>query len=237
MIDDAVTSGARRLGIELPGCAAAAFERYGAVLEEKNRVMNLTAISGEREVAALHFLDSLALLTLPCFETLAGASVIDVGSGAGFPGLPLKIAVPELALTLLDAQQKRVGFLRELCETLALQDVSCVHARAEEYAATARGSFDFAASRAVARLNVLCELCLPLVKTGGYFVAMKGADSDGEIREAQAAITLLGGGEPQITDYAIPGTGITHRAVVIQKTSATPEAYPRKFKKIQTHPL
>jgi 16S rRNA (guanine527-N7)-methyltransferase len=235
--EDFVTIGARRLGLTLPEGAAAVFARYGAFLEEKNRVMNLTTITGAREIAERHFLDSLALLTLPCLENPAGASLIDVGSGAGFPGLPLKIAVPQLKLTLLDAQRKRVGFLRELCEILALQDVSCVHARAEEYAAQARGAFDFAASRAVARLNVLAELCLPLVKTGGFFVAMKGTDSDAEIAEAENALKILGGRVDEIRDYAIPGTDVTRRAVVIQKIADTPEAYPRRFKKIQTQAL
>ncbi|NLA88172.1 MAG: 16S rRNA (guanine(527)-N(7))-methyltransferase RsmG, partial [Clostridiales bacterium] len=172
---------------------------YYDFLEEKNKVMNLTAISGEKDVAELHFLDSLSLLTLGSFE---GKSVIDIGSGAGFPGIPMKLAVPTLSLIMLDAQLKRIGFLKELCDTLRLTDVSPIRARAEEAAHTdLRESFDFAVSRAVARLNVLAELCLPFVKEGGAFIAMKGTESDEEIIEAGTAIKTLGAEVDKINDY------------------------------------
>ena len=228
--------GASSFGIALTDTDVSAFDRYFRFLSEKNRVMNLTAISGENEVAGLHFLDSLALLTL---EDFRDKNVIDIGSGAGFPGLPLKIADRSLMLTLLDAQQKRVGFLEELCDALGLCGVLCVHARAEEASRTAeyRDGFDFAVSRAVARLNVLSELCLPFVKPGGAFIAMKGTDSDEEIQEAAHAFAELGASLERAADYKIPGTDITHRAVVIRKLSPTPDAYPRRFAKIEKKPL
>jgi 16S rRNA (guanine527-N7)-methyltransferase len=238
MTGEIVTRGARHLGVTLPDGAAAAFETYGAFLAEKNRVMNLTAITGETEIAALHFLDSLALLTLPSFDTLPdGAKITDVGSGAGFPGLPIAIARPKHNVTLLDALQKRVIFLRELCATLAVPNVTCVHARAEEYAATARGTQDIVLSRAVAKLNVLCELCLPLVKVGGCFIAMKSDDCDDEINDARNAIDILAGGAVESVDYVIPEVNIIHRAVIITKTRETPDMYPRRFKLISTRPL
>ena len=222
--------------LELPETAAPAFRCYYEFLEEKNKVMNLTAISGEKEVYTLHFLDCLGLLKYFDFEN---KSVIDIGSGAGFPGLPVKIAKPTVKLTLLDAQQKRINFLTELCENMGVNDVACIHARAEEAAfeKSMRGSFDFAVSRAVARLNVLCELCMPFVKTGGYFLAMKSVESDEEIEEAAKAIKVLGGKLEEKIDYTVPGTDVVHRIAVIKKTADTPSGYPRRFAKISKAPL
>ena len=228
--------GAKDYGLTLTETDVGAFRLYYTLLEKKNRVINLTAITAEREVAQLHFLDNLALLTLYNF---VGKTVIDVGSGAGFPGLPLKIAEPSLRLTLLDAQLKRVAFLEELRDALALTDVECVQMRAEEAARLSRyrDSFDVAVSRAVAHLNALAELCLPFVMVGGVFIAMKGADSDDEIREAENAFNLLGASLERVTDYKIPGTNVTHRAVIVRKNTTTPDAYPRRFSKIEKKPL
>ena len=156
-----------RQGLEtlgLPMDAIPQLQQYAKLLLETNKVMNLTAITEPQDVAALHFLDSAALLTLADFR---GKSVVDVGTGAGFPGMPMKILEPSIQLTLLDSLGKRITFLQEVCNELGLQNVQCVHARAEEFAAEHRQSFDFAVSRAVANLSVLCELCLPLVKAGG----------------------------------------------------------------------
>ena len=150
--------------------AAPSLLRFGELLLEKNKVMNLTAITDPEDVASLHFLDSAALLTL---ADLKGKTVVDVGTGAGFPGMPMKILEPSIQLTLLDSLGKRITFLQEVCNELGLQNVQCVHARAEEFAAEHRQSFDFAVSRAVANLSVLCELCLPLVKAGGYFLSIR----------------------------------------------------------------
>ena len=185
--------------------------------------MNLTAISVKRMRARLHFLDCAALLGMQDF---AGSRVIDVGTGAGFPGLALKIACPDMQLTLLDSLDKRIGFLRGTCAKLGFDDVECVHARAEEIPDGYRQGFDFAVSRAVARLNLLCELCLPYVKRGGAFIAMKGPELDAELKEAANAIRLLGGSVEKRTDYRIPGTDIVHNAVIIRKVSDTPAKYP-----------
>ena len=218
----------------LPETAAAPMARYAQLLLETNQVMNLTAITDPTDVAALHFLDSAALLTL---TDLKGKTVADVGTGAGFPGLPLKIAEPSIDLTLLDAQGKRVRFLETVCAQLGLTGVACVHGRAEEFAADRRESFDIVTSRAVAALPVLCELCLPLVKVGGCFLAMKSVDSDAELDSAKHALDLLGGQVETLRDYQIPGTNVYHRLVIIKKFRKTPEKYPRAFAKIKKNPL
>ena len=208
--------------------------RYGELLLEKNKVMNLTAITQPEDVATLHFLDSAALLTLADFR---GKTVADIGTGAGFPGMPLRILEPSIHLTLLDSLNKRIDFLKEVCADLGLSDVDCVHARAEEFAAGHHGGFDIVTSRAVANLRMLSELCLPLVKKGGWFLSMKSVDSDAELEEAAGAIKLLGGTVEKSVDYAIPGTDVRHRLIIIKKTGETPKKYPRAFAKIKKNPL
>jgi 16S rRNA (guanine527-N7)-methyltransferase len=234
-LEAAVTRGAEELGIALPRGAGVAFAVYYDFLEQRRKDVNLTAITGEEKVASLHFLDSLAPLKTYDF---CNKKVIHVGSGAGFPGVPIKLAEPSVDLTLLDATGKRVEFLLELCALLSI-DATCIHARAEELAHVAgmRESYDVALSRGVAQLNILCELCLPFVRVGGVFLAMKSVDSRGEIAAAHAAIQELGAELGDITDYTIPGTDVIHRAVLILKTSKTPEKYPRRFARIQRDPL
>ena len=235
MIKDILTTGAPALGLSIDDTAAEKFETYFDLLVEKNRVMNLTAITDERGVATLHFLDSLAVYNmLDC-----GKKIIDIGSGAGFPGLPLKIYDSGIELTMLDALQKRVSFLSETAAALGLSDVECIHARAEEAAAKPpmRDGFDHAVSRAVARLNVLAELCLPFVRQGGSFIALKSVDTENEIAEAESAVKTLGGAIEDVRDYAVPETDVVHRAVIIRKMSPTPKGYPRRFAKIQKSPL
>ena len=218
----------------LPRDGIPALVRYADLLVEKNKVMNLTAITEPTDIATLHFLDCAALLKLTDFQ---GKTVADVGTGAGFPGMPLRILEPSIRLTLLDSLNKRIDFLKEVCDDLGFGDVDCVHARAEEFAAEHRESFDIVTSRAVANLRMLSELCLPLVKVGGTFLSMKSVDSDAELEEAQKAIATLGGRVTDVKDYVIPGTGITHRVIFVQKMKETPQKYPRAFAKIKKSPL
>ena len=233
-MDKILKDGFAELGVTVDEKAIERYKVYFENLEEKNKVMNLTAISGEEDVARLHFLDCAALLSAADFK---GKKVIDVGTGAGFPGLALKIAQPDMELTLLDSLNKRIDFLSETCEKLDLDDVQCIHARAEEAPKDYRGAFDIATSRAVARMSVLCELCLPFLKVGGVFVAMKGPDCAQELSEAENAIKLLGGEIRETKLYPIPGTDITHAAVIIEKVKPTHPKYPRKWAQIKKQPL
>ena len=209
-------------------------ELFSTLLVEKNKVMNLTGITEPREVATLHLLDSLSLVPM---ADLAGKAVVDVGTGAGFPGVPLAIALPTSRVTLLDSLNKRIEFLKESCAAIGLANVECVHGRAEEFAADRRESYDFAVSRAVANLPMLCELCLPLVKVGGEFLAMKSSHTEEEIAEAKTAIARLGGKIVAVADYTIPTTDVVHRVVRIKKVSPTPSKYPRRFAQIKKQPL
>lgn len=214
--------------------AVPALEAFSALLLERNQVMNLTAIIEPKDVAALHLLDSLALVGLAGLER---QNVVDVGTGAGFPGVPLAIALPELRITLLDSLGKRVNFLQESCGNLGLNNVRCIHGRAEEFALKHREGFDVAVSRAVAALPVLCELCLPLVKVGGQFLAMKSSHTEEEIGQAKAGISLLGGRIIAVKDYVIPTTDVVHRLVIVEKISPTPKKYPRRFAQMKKQPL
>ena len=214
---DILTAGLTAL--DLDPAAADKLARYAELLLEKNKVMNLTAITAPRDVATLHLLDCAALAAQ---LDLSGKRVIDVGTGAGFPGMVLAILTPDARFTLLDSLGKRVDFLKEVQTDLELKNVTCVHARAEEFAAQHREQFDLAASRAVAQLNVLCELTLPLVK---------------EIRQARSAIAQLGGQLSGVTDYTVPETDVVHRIVSIEKTQHTPKQFPRAFARIKKAPL
>ena len=229
---EVLLSGAAALGLELNTAQAAAFERYAALLVEKNAVMNLTAITAPAEIARLHFLDSLSLLTLADFRE---KRVLDVGCGAGFPGVPLKIGEPSVQLTLLDSTAKRMAWLSdELLPALGLE-AECLTGRAEELIAGRREGYDLCVSRAVARLNMLCELCLPYVAVGGSFLAMKGAQAGDELAEAKTAIRTLGGELREIA--RVPIGDAIHRVVVIDKVQKTPAKYPRRFAKIKQQPL
>ena len=209
---------------------------YCQMLLEKNQVMNLTAIREPEGVARMHFLDCAALLKYCDFER---KTLIDVGTGAGFPGMVLKMLIPSLDVTLLDSLNKRLDWLLETCGFLSLQNIRTVHARAEEQALVKgyRDSFDFATARAVADLRLLCELCLPYVKPGGKFLAMKSTSSGQELEEAAHAIKLLGGRVAGVWDYTIPGTEIIHRLIVIQKVAPTLKGYPRRWSKMQKEPI
>ena len=231
-----IQRGLEALGILTDG-GAETLARYGAMLLAQNQVMNLTAITDPDQVVDLHFLDSAALLTIG--EDFKHKTLIDVGTGAGFPGMPLKILEPALNVTLLDSLGKRITWLEEVCRALQLDNITCLHARGEEQAHQEgfRDSFDYAVSRAVASLEVLSELCLPYVKVGGKFLAMKSVDSGDEVDKAARAIAKLGGRLLPRVDYEIPGAGVTHRVVVVEKVSPTPQGYPRRWARMQKSPL
>ena len=233
-MENILKAGFAELGIQATEDASGKFRTYYERLTEVGSVMNLTAIEGEEPVARGHFLDSAALLRFADFE---GRRVIDVGTGAGFPGLPLAILRPGASFTLLDSQQKRMDFLADTAGRLGLRNVEVVCMRAEEAPKERRGAYDIAVSRAVARLNVLCELCLPFVKTGGLFISMKAEDCAAEAAEAENAIKTLGGAEPEIRTYTIPGTDVVRAAVLIRKAAETPEKYPRRWARISKQPL
>ncbi len=226
-VEAALSAGA----VELTAHQLDQFTRFGELLVEKNQVMNLTAITEPEAVAQLHFVDSLTVLqTVDCRDK----TLIDVGCGAGFPGVPLAIGEPTLHVTLLDSLQKRMNWLREILPQLGVE-AQVEAARAEEYVADHREQFDIATSRAVARLNILCELCLPYVKVGGHFLALKGAMTGEEVDEAKKAIAMLGGRVKEIREF--PVADAIHRIVVIEKVKPTPKQYPRKFSKIKQNPL
>ncbi len=231
-MEEILRAGFAELSVAADEAAIRNLRRYYERLEEKNAVMNLTAIHGETDTARLHFLDCGAVLRYVSPER---KTLLDVGSGAGFPGLVLKILRPDTAVTLLDSLRKRTAFLRETADALGLE-VTCVAGRAEEMPAL-RESFDIVTSRAVARLNTLCELCLPLVKVGGVFAAMKGPGPEEELSEAARAIRLLGGGEARIEKYTVPGTDAVHSLILIPKLAPTPAKYPRRYSVIKKMPL
>lgn len=233
-----IAQGLEELGLtaQVPDQAPEQLAEYGRLLLEKNQVMNLTAIREEDGVARLHMLDCAALLRYADFQ---GKTLIDVGTGAGFPGLALKILVPSLKVTLLDSLGKRVDWLNEVAARLGLSGVEAIHARAEEQAQVKgfRDSFDFVTARAVADLRLLSELCLPYAKVGGVFLSMKSVESGPELESAAHAIKFMGGRVRETVDYAIPGTDVTHRVILVDKVAPTLKGYPRRWAKMQKEPL
>ena len=204
---------------------------FGTAVIEQNKVMNLTAITQPDQVAKLHLLDSLTLLTL---EDLRGKRMIDVGCGAGFPGVPVKIACPEVELTLLDSLGKRMQWLETILPALGVE-AECVTARAEEAVADRRERYDIATSRAVARLNILLELTAPYVKVGGKVLAMKGTAAQEELAEAKSAIAKLGLKLERVVEFPVEDTA--HTVIVLRKVAPTPLKYPRRYAKIKQSPL
>lgn len=225
------------MGVSLDEKQLEQFMTYLSLLLEWNEKMNLTAITEKREVVLKHFADCLSLV--PQTEWQAGMKVIDVGTGAGFPGIPVKIACPDVEMTLLDSLQKRIGFLQEVGAQLGLSGVEYVHSRAEDGGQNPdyREQFDLCVSRAVANLAVLAEYCLPFVKVGGRLAALKGPDAEAEVAAAKGALEKLGGRLVEIRDVAIPHTDLSHKLVFIEKVKETPKKYPRNAGKIRKDPL
>ena len=222
-------------GFDLNESQNAKFERYYELLVDWNTRMNLTAITEPEAVAVKHFCDSLLLLK--AVDIPSGGRIADIGTGAGFPAIPVGIARPDVSLLLVDSLQKRVGFLQAVCEELSL-NADCVHARAEEYAhvSSDRESCDATCARAVAELRVLCEYCIPFVKIGGVFAALKGPEIEDEIEAAMPAIRELGGEFVEQKQFTLPD-GAKRSIVVIQKISQSPTKYPRSQAKILKSPL
>ena len=228
-------NGFKKLGLEVSDSQISQLEEYARLLTQWNEKINLTAITEPSEIALKHFIDCASCLT---FAELSG-SVIDVGTGAGFPGLVLKILKPEIKLCLLDSLQKRITFLQEVVNKLNLQNVEFIHSRAEDGGQNKalRGKFDFATARAVANLSVLSEYCLPFVKPDGSFISMKGPDAEAECDDAISAIKKLGGEIKGINKIILPESDITHSIVIIKKVRQTPPQYPRKPGKPTREPL
>ncbi|MBE6092731.1 MAG: 16S rRNA (guanine(527)-N(7))-methyltransferase RsmG [Selenomonas ruminantium] len=228
MFKEELAKAAAEYGISLSDTQMEQYNRYFELLVEWNEKINLTAITEPKEVAIKHMIDSITAYDENLFKD--GTTVIDVGTGAGFPGLPLKIFCPEIKLTLMDSLNKRIKFLQTVVEELGLKDVECVHARAEEGARNKkyRESFDIAVSRAVARLPILCEYCLPFVKKGGHFIALKGMQYNDEADEAVKAIKVMGGSKTEIRPVKLPELDDKRAVITIIKTMPTPKAYPRK---------
>ena len=231
MMKTTLLAGLPRLGLSLNEETADTLCAFGTAVVEQNKVMNLTAITEPDQVAKLHLLDSLSLLAV---KDLKGKRMIDVGCGAGFPGVPVKIACPEVELTLLDSLGKRMNWLETILPQLGVE-ANCVTARAEEAVAQVRESYDIATSRAVARLNVLLELTAPFVKVGGYVLAMKGTAAREELEEAKKAIKTLGLKLEEVREFPVDGTA--HTVIVLKKVAPTPAKFPRRFAKIKQAPL
>lgn len=234
-IREMLIAGAKGIGIKVTAEQAEKFQRYMELLVEWNEKLNLTAITEPGEIVEKHFLDSLTLL-LAC-KPKEGGKLLDVGTGAGFPGVPLKIMRPDLDVTLLDGSNKRLNFLSELCGELGIE-CRRVHKRAEEAGLdkTMRESYDLVTARAVAQLRVLSEYGLPLVKMKGYFVAMKGPGAGDELAEAGNALDILGGDKVEVRQVELPTAG-ERNLVVVRKLSFTPKGYPRHGGTITKHPL
>ena len=234
---DELKIAATEYGLNLTEDQISAFNKYYELLYEWNKKINLTAITEPKDVAIKHMVDSLSCFKADLFKE--NTSLIDVGTGAGFPGLPLKIFYPSLKLTLLDSLNKRVKFLQLVVDELGLKDVEVIHARSEEAVRNKkyREKFDLATARAVARLPIICEYCLPFVKDGGTFIALKGRQYEEEATQAQKAIKVLGGEIADIMPVKLPEIDDKRAVIYIKKIKSTPKTYPRKAGTPERNPI
>ena len=233
----------RSYGIELTDRQLEQFDQYFEILVRVNEVMNLTAITDFDDVCKLHFVDSISCTPFVDFKDKE-YSLIDIGTGAGFPGIPLKIVYPDLHVTLLDSLNKRINFLNEVIDTLGLNEsgsIDTLHGRAEDFSSSKNGAlrekFDFAVSRAVANMSTLTEYCLPYVKVGGEFIAFKGDKGSEEVEAAKGAIHFLGGKLKECKEFFLPGTDISRTICVVDKKEHTSKQYPRKAGTPAKNPL
>jgi len=235
--DSLLKDGALEYNIELSENQIQQFRRYKELLIEWNEKMNLTAIEDEYDIVIKHFIDSISCFSTKLIEK--GLKLIDIGTGAGFPGIPIKIAAPEMEVVLLDSLNKRVNFLNAVINELNLKGITAIHGRAEDIAHKKehREKYDIAVARAVANLSVLSEYCIPFVKTGGYFISMKGPNVNDELTQAQNAFKILGGEFKEKLDIKLPKADITHSIIVIKKLLQCPTKYPRKAGKPSKEPL
>lgn len=225
----------KEMGIDLTEEMVNQFMLYKDLLIEWNEKINLTSITDEKEIMLKHFADCLSIL--PYCDFNENTKIIDVGTGAGFPAVPVKISYPTLQVTLLDSLQKRITFLEELVNQLQLDDVDCIHSRAEDGGKDLdlRENFDYCVARAVANLEVLAEYTLPFVKIGGKLIALKGRDAENEIKDGEEMVTKLGGKITDVIDVVIPFTDLEHKLIIIEKFAETPKNYPRKPKQIKNN--
>lgn len=231
-MSDYIAKKMMEIGIEISTKQETQFQKYYDLLIEYNKVMNLTAITEYEDVVEKHFVDSLAIVKAFSKSYILEeiGKVIDIGTGAGFPGIPLKIVFPNLKITLLDSLNKRIKFLNTVIDELQLENIETIHGRAEDFAKQVkyREQYDICVSRAVANLSTLSEYCIPYVKTGGYFLPYKSGDIEQELKEAQKAIEILGGKLEDTVKFELPGTDIKRSLVKIEKAKITNKKYPRK---------
>ena len=234
---DILRQGIEDFGIEASDKMLADFQKYKEILVEWNQKMNLTGIEDEKEVFIKHFLDSVSAVTKGYIKN--GMSLIDVGTGAGFPGMPLRICLPELKVTLLDSLNKRINFLQEVANQLDIDDIEFIHGRAEDFGKDEnyRECFDIATARAVAGLPALMEFCVPFVKVGGYFVCLKGPNANLELEESKKAMEALGLEYIEKIDIKLPEIDLDHNILVFKKVKNTPSKYPRKAGKVTKNPI
>lgn len=213
------------------------FKKYTALIKEWNEKINLTAITDEDDIIRKHFIDSISVLESNVIKN--GMKIIDIGTGAGFPGIPLKIVLPDSNILLVDSLNKRVNFLNEVIRMLELHGIEAIHARAEEAAKKPeyRENFNIVVSRAVANMSVLSEYCIPFAKIGGYFIAMKGPSSENEIEESKHAISILGGKIKNVVETRMLQSDMNHRLVIVEKVKSTMNKYPRNYGQIEKKPL